>query len=297
MEAGENFGDDLVRREIDDGDGAFVRDVAHGIHADEGAASGGAGDAVGVGTASAPIAHVSLAAREHDVVRRDADFPEAEKFAGGGVVFAKAVGEIERDVEARAIGRDGEAGGDFVRAPDGIDRRQRDGEQGGDLVRPVHGEDLHAAVDVGEINARAVGREDEAGVANLPLLVGREDVAGNGVGRGIQILLRGQRDALENFPADRLDDHDLRGLAGGEEDLAIRTERERLRAKAGQFDLDPGGREDLVGRRDEAVRSRRANALQGTSGAGEAGGWCVAATAEQVRGQKRAEDEGGDCFH
>ena len=56
--------------------------------------AGRAGDAVGVGPAAAPVAHVNFVPAEHDVKRRNAHVPNPQDSAGYGVQFGQPVGKI-----------------------------------------------------------------------------------------------------------------------------------------------------------------------------------------------------------
>ena len=147
-----------------------------GIDAHDGAAAGGPGGIAGAGATAAPVAHVGFGADEDDSVGRDADGKRAANFPGGGVEFEELVGEIAADVETRAVGGEGEAAGDFFFAARGVGEGQRHTVRRGDGAVGGNGEDLEAAVDIAQDEAASVRCEYEAGVADLALGVGLEDL-------------------------------------------------------------------------------------------------------------------------
>src|SRR5436309_1847357 len=99
MQADHDFVDRLAAAEIDDGDGAFIRNKTPWINAHARAAAGGAGNAVGFGTATAPIADVGFATGDHDIVRGDADIDTSAEYAGVSIQFEQLVREIPDDIE------------------------------------------------------------------------------------------------------------------------------------------------------------------------------------------------------
>ena len=115
-------------------------------------------------------------------------------------------------------------------------------------------EDLHAAVDVREIDALSIRREHEAGEADLAFLVRLQDVwRGNLRLRFAGLLVRAAQ-PLSDLAGGGINDDQLAGLAGGDEQPAVGTERDRLGPQAGQFDLESIRSDDLVDRRDDAIR-------------------------------------------
>src|SRR5579859_8108312 len=114
MEADGDFGGRMTGGEVDDGNGAFVGDEADGIDADFAVSSDRAGEARFIGPAAAPVADIQLVLGEHEIEGGVADVEGAEEIAGGGVEFADAIGDVQGDVESRAVGRRREAGGDLV---------------------------------------------------------------------------------------------------------------------------------------------------------------------------------------
>ena len=96
--------------------------------------------------------------------------------AGGGIELEELVGEIAADVETRAVGGEGEAAGDVFFAARGVGERQRHTVRGRDSAVGRNREDLEAAVDIAQDEAASVRCEYEAGVADLALGVGLENL-------------------------------------------------------------------------------------------------------------------------
>ena len=137
-------------------------------------------------------------AGQHGVIGREAYVPKPQHAAIRCVQFDQAVGEIQRHIKPFAVRRDGEAGGNFRAAARSIRRGQGHREQANDAAALFDAKDLDAAVDIGHVDARAVGREHEAGVTDLGGLVGFEDFRRDRIRRRILILIGRQRDALED---------------------------------------------------------------------------------------------------
>ena len=221
------------------------------VHAHPRAASRRAGQAVRVGPASAPVADINFVSAQHHVERRDADIPHPQNFSGRGVQFEQPVGKIPRDIKFFAVVGNCEAGGNFIRAARRVGRWQRDGIQRRNVVVAADGKDFHVAVDIGEIYPRAVRRKFQAGEAQLRLFVRAEN---HGCERlRFQHPAGWQRDVLEDFPAGRIENDEFMRQAGGDEQPAVGTQRQRIRPDAGQPDLRAGGRDELVDRCDERV--------------------------------------------
>ena len=155
-----------------------------------------------------------------------------------------------------------------------------------------HAEDLDAAIDVRQVNARAIRREGQAGEAELPVLVRLEDMIGDGFDRGLDLFLRGQRHPLKHFAGLWLKDHQVVRLARRHQQPSVGAQRQRLRPHAGQLDLQPDRREDLVGRREIAVRPNAANGVLGGSRGDDLPLRRRGLTArEQAREEKRHADQ------
>lgn len=245
MEVDENFGDGLAGGEVDDGDRAFVGDVADGIDFDNGPPPCRADEIAGTRTAAAPIADVGFAGSDHDIVRRDADRKCARDFARGEIDFEKLVGKIGADVEFGAVGREREAGGNFFFAARGVCVRDGDGVgRSNFVVRDT--EDFDAAVDIREVELRAVFGKDEAGEAELALGVWLENVRGRRGGLRFVLAFVGERNALEDGSSGGINDDEFAGFAGGDENFSIGREREALRAEAREIDLRAERRDGLV---------------------------------------------------
>ena len=78
-------------------------------------------------------------------------------------------------------------------------------------------------------------------------------------GAGSWSLLRRQRHPLENLPGLRVNHDQVVRFARSDQPTPVRAQRERLRPHARQLDLQPGWREDLVGRGVISVRADVAN--------------------------------------
>ena len=100
------------------------------------AATRRAGQAVRVRPAPAPVADVNFIFAKHHIERRDADVPRPQNFSGRGVQFEQAVGKIARDVNFFAVARNGDAGGNFIRAARRIARRQAQLKTAAKFYRP-----------------------------------------------------------------------------------------------------------------------------------------------------------------
>src|SRR5581483_9669803 len=89
----------------------------------------------------------------------------------------KAIREAGGNVKALAVRRNRETRRNLLLAARGIGWGQRNGAESGEpMVRPDR-EDFYAALDIGEIEPRAVRRKNEAGVAGLLALIRLQDVA------------------------------------------------------------------------------------------------------------------------
>ena len=156
MQPNQDFGRDLAIDQVDDRDRAFVGDVSDRIDSHQGAASGRASDAAGVGPATAPIADIGFSAGQDDIVRRGADIEDPELFSRVGVQFQQTIGQVQRHIEPPAIAGNGQAGWNvlFPTGQSGFGQRNR--IKRGDLMAWSNSKDLDAAVDVGQENARAV---------------------------------------------------------------------------------------------------------------------------------------------
>ena len=241
----EDFGGGLAGSKVDDSDGPFVGNVADGIDFYSGPPPCRADEIAGTRTATAPIADVGFAGSDDDVIGSDADREGARDFAGGEIDFEELVGEIGADVEFGAVGREGEAGGDFFFAARGVGRGKRDGVRGRNFV-VGDGEDFDATVDVGEVELGTVFGKDQAGEAELALDVGLQNVRGGGDGLGFDLAFVGERDSLQDGTVRGIDDDEFAGFAGGDENFSVGRESERLGAEAGELDLDAHRRYGLI---------------------------------------------------
>jgi hypothetical protein len=165
----QDFLDDLARGEVDDADRSLVGDEAHGIDLDQGAPAGRAGHVAGLGTAAAPVADIGLAADQDDIERRDADIPDPQDAAVGGIELGQAVGQIEGGIELRPVAGDGQAGGDLLLAAGRPGQGQGERAEGLDRAVGLDPEDLDAAVDVAQVDPPAVRGVDTLGYSTIIL--------------------------------------------------------------------------------------------------------------------------------
>ena len=155
----------------------------------------------------------------------------------------------------------------------------RDGGVRGDV------EDLDAAVDVREVDAAAVGGEDEPGEAELAGFVRVEE---SGFDGGLGVVFRGEGDGLADGAVGWVDDDEDGGLAGDGEEFGVRAEGGGLGPYFGEIDLATGWGEDGVVRGDDAGLAEfgvRADSFRGRGG-------CVLGE-ERDRGDE-GEEEPGD---
>ncbi len=68
-----------------------------------------------------------------------------------------------------------------------------------------------------------------------------------------RVFPRRQGNVLEDFPSDRINGNQFMRQSGGDQQFAIRTQCDRLRSHARQFDQGSGWRDDLVDWRDQAI--------------------------------------------
>lgn len=250
MEMNKDFSFGCAGSEVDDGDGAFVGDVADGIDLYDGTASDRADDVAGARAPAAPIAHVRFACGEEDIVRSDADFECARHFARGQINFEKLIGEIGTDVEFGVVSRESEAGRNFLFAAEGVGVWQWNGMGRSDFaVRD--GKDFDAAIDVRKIELRAVFGKDQSGEAELAFGVGLENVGGGGLGQRFVLTFVRQSDALENFAGGWIDDDEFAGFAGRHEQPAVGREGETLRTEARELKLRAERCNGLVNRQND----------------------------------------------
>ena len=168
----------------------------------------GADRIVRAGAPSAPVADEGLASGEDDVKRRHADIEGSQHLPGAGIDLVEPVREIAADVEAGAVGADGQPGRDLFFPLRRIGRRERDCVgRGDDAVG--HGEHFHRPMDIAHVDPPAIGSEAEAGEALDRLRVGLEVTVGVS---GLRDLRGGRLDALPDVARGRIDDDDLVGL-------------------------------------------------------------------------------------
>ena len=173
------------------------------------------------------------------------DLAGAQGLSGACVQFEQPVGEIAGHIKALAVGRNRQPGRDFGFAFGQTGRRQRQGVERGHLSLVADRQHLNITADIGKVDAPAVGREDEPGVAGGCLGVGVQDLFRHTGGLLAAELLRGQRHVLQNPAVPRTEQEDLILAARGQQ-LAVRAQRQDLRPHAGQLDLDSRRRKRLV---------------------------------------------------
>ena len=257
-----------ARRQIDHRDGAFVSDVPHGIHPDHRARAGGCGQLAGASLPAAGVAHIGLAGREHDIERGRARVPGAQHRAGGGLEFEQLVPYVARNVEPLAIRRDREARGQFHLALRRAGFRDRQGSRRGDVMCLVDRENLDVADGVGEINVRAVRREDQARQAQLGARRRAQLRRRLATRRGVLRVSR-QAHRLQHRTGRRIHHHNIFGPAGGHQQLAVGAEGEGLRAQLWQRHLFARWRQHLARRHDVALGQHQRGLLsRGRSGHG-----------------------------
>jgi hypothetical protein len=91
MHAREDFFRSLAAIDVDNAHGAFAGDVPNRVDANDGAATGRAGQVAVSWPAAAPVAHVRLLVHQHDVVGGDADVERSQCLAGGRIDFKQSV--------------------------------------------------------------------------------------------------------------------------------------------------------------------------------------------------------------
>ena len=232
--------------EIDDAHAPLAGHMPNRIDPNRRPLAGRADKVVGTGTTPSPIADERLPVGQDDVEGRHADVDRSQQLAGDGIDLEESVGKIAADVEATAIDRKGQSGGDLVFPLGDAGRWQRDRVgRGHDTV--VHGEHLHRSVNVAHVESPAVGSETETGKTLDRLLVGLQVPFGAG---GLGTLHRRWLDALDHGTGGGIDDDDLVGLPGGDGQLPVGREGDRLGTEAGKFDLPAHRGEHLIDRRD-----------------------------------------------
>ena len=142
--------------EVDDRHRAFAGDAAR-IHARERAPAGRANHAFRVRPTSAPVAYIDFAVGKHDVKGLNSHLPQPQHLPGGGIQLREAIGKVERDVKPLAVRGNGDAGGDFRRAPRRIGRRQGERTERRDYPVFSNSENFDVPIDVRQVNARAIG--------------------------------------------------------------------------------------------------------------------------------------------
>ena len=93
----------LANSQVNDRNRTPRGDVPNRVHSHARAEPGGTGSVQPLGPPAAPIAHISLRARQRHVVGRNTNIPESQHVAVGGIQFGEPVGQIERDVEALPV--------------------------------------------------------------------------------------------------------------------------------------------------------------------------------------------------
>ena len=274
--------------EIDDAHTPLAGDMPDGINPNRRPLARGADRIVRAGTPPPPVADEGLATGEDDIERRHADIEGPQHLPGAGIDLVKPVGEIATDIEAGAVGADGQPGRDLLLPLRRVSRRERDCVGRGDDAIG-HGEHLHRSVDIAHIEPPAIGSEAEAGEALDRRRVGLEVAVG--VGRLGD--LRGSRlDTLPNVTRGRIDDDDLVGLPRSDGQLPVGREGDGLGAETGELDLPAPRREHLIDRRDRSAVGRAPDRLGrpvGCSDAGRRDG------EEQERDEKESQWQG--LFH
>src|ERR1041384_5052235 len=154
--------------------------MAHAIHPYSRAATRWSGNTFLVGPASSPVAHISFSSSQHDVVRGETHFPLTQQFPCGRVELSQLVGEIEHDIELGAVSREREPRRDLRLPPFGFGHWNR--EQTAHFTAPVHPEYLYGSVDVGQVDAPAIRRKNQAGETELRSIVRLENGRGDRLG-------------------------------------------------------------------------------------------------------------------
>jgi len=157
--------------------------VAHGVHADRRAFAGRRREVARGGAASAPVAHINLVSGQEDIGGGDTGVPRAQAFARCGVQLMEAVAQVAGDIQAAAVGREGQTGGQLVVLPG--DSRVGDGQHArlagaAPLIQRKH-PDVSAGVR--QIEAPAIGREHQAGETHL----GGQSLGASAGGRGLAV--------------------------------------------------------------------------------------------------------------
>ena len=254
VQADHHFTSGRAVRQGDHRHRTLAGDVSHGIHAYQRPVSGRAGETVRRRPTPAPVAHVSLAPGEHDIVGRHSDIPRGQHLAARGIHFQKLIGEITTNIKPSAIRRDAQAGGDFRFAPRSLGEWQGKRGQARDQPRLADGENLDAAVHVGEVKSRAIRRKRQPGVADLPALVRLQNARRHRLRRRVRARFRGERHPLANVAGDRVQHDQFRCSSRSDQQPAVGTERQHLWPHAGQRHLAARRRNDLVDRREPAIR-------------------------------------------
>ncbi len=231
-----------LRVQINHGHRAFAGNRAV-VHAHGSIDANGADDTVGIRPAAAPVAHVDFVPAQRDIVRCVPHVPHPRNFPCGGIYFHQPVGHVARDVDFFAVGRDGDAGGNFIFAPRLVRRRQRNGKQRRNAFVLADAKNLYVAIHVGEIDPPAVGRKRDAGEAQFRFFVRAKDERGN---RPNRLVVRRKRRVLPDFSGGGVHDNQLGLQAGSHEQPAVGTQRQRIGPDAGQLDERSGGRDPLV---------------------------------------------------
>ena len=221
--------------------------MAQRVHTHPGGLPGGPGEAVGFGTAPAPVADVHLVAAQGHIKGSKPHVPDTGGFAGARIQFEQAIGEIQRHVEALAIGRKSQPGGDVVAPFANLHLRQQETVQRLDPAFAAHAEYLDAALHVRQIKPRAIRRKYQPGKTQLAARI-RLQLMGRDRFRPRFRVLRRQRHLLENPARGRVDHHQGGRLAGGDQDAAIGAQRQGLRAHPRQFDQSARRGQSLVDR-------------------------------------------------
>ena len=208
--------------------------------------SRGSGDTAGVWPAATPVAHVSLLPDEQHIVRRHADIPHSQHLPRRRIQLTEPVRQVESDVKALAIARDAQARRNLGLTIERVGGWQRQRAQAGDGAGFIDPENLDAAIDIGQVNLRSIGRKDQAGEAELPLFIRLQDMFRDRTGGGFFPGFRRQRHPLQNAAGLGRYHDQLGGFAGGHQNFSVGTKRQGLRSKTGQHDLDPHRSQNLV---------------------------------------------------
>src|SRR5438045_2274086 len=103
MQAGDDLSHSSIFSQVYYCHRAFARNVANRINTDLGPPSGRARETVRLRSPPSPIAYIGFRAGEEHVKRGHTDIPPPQQLAGGGVKFAKAVGQIQDHVKLATI--------------------------------------------------------------------------------------------------------------------------------------------------------------------------------------------------